>query len=31
MRRKSPFHSLIVGGICGPASWKAISGASKYL
>lgn len=24
-------HKLAVDGICGPASWKAISGASKYL
>ncbi len=24
-------HGLAVDGICGPASWKAISGASKYL
>ena len=24
-------HGLTVDGICGPASWKAISGASKYL
>lgn len=24
-------HGLDVDGICGPASWKAISGASKYL
>lgn len=24
-------HSLKVDGICGPASWKAISGANKYL
>ena len=24
-------HGLAVDGICGPASWKTISGASKYL
>lgn len=24
-------HKLTVDGICGPASWKAISGADKYL
>ena len=24
-------HGLAVDGICGPASWRAISGASKYL
>ena len=24
-------HGLAVDGICGPASWKAISGADKYL
>lgn len=24
-------HKLAVDGICGPASWRAISGASKYL
>lgn len=24
-------HGLTVDGICGPVSWKAISGASKYL
>ena len=24
-------HKLAVDGICGPASWKAISGANKYL
>lgn len=24
-------HGLVPDGICGPASWKAISGASKYL
>ena len=24
-------HKLAVDGICGPVSWKAISGASKYL
>lgn len=24
-------HKLVVDGICGPASWKALSGADKYL
>ena len=24
-------HKLAVDGICGPASWRAISGANKYL
>ena len=24
-------HGLTVDGICGPASWKALSGADKYL
>ena len=24
-------HGLVPDGICGPASWKAISGANKYL
>lgn len=24
-------HKLVVDGICGPASWRAISGADKYL
>ena len=24
-------HKLTVDGICGPASWKTISGADKYL
>lgn len=24
-------HGLAVDGICGPASWRAISGANKYL
>ena len=24
-------HGLTADGICGPASWKALSGADKYL
>ena len=31
LMRAQEAHGLTVDGICGPASWKAISGASKYL
>lgn len=31
LRKAQAAHGLTVDGICGPASWKAISGAGKYL
>ena len=31
LMRAQEAHGLTVDGICGPASWKALSGADKYL
>ena len=31
LMRAQETHGLTVDGICGPASWKALSGADKYL
>ena len=31
LMRTQEAHGLTVDGICGPASWKALSGADKYL
>lgn len=31
LMRAQEAHGLTADGICGPASWKALSGADKYL
>lgn len=31
LRKAQEKHKLAVDGICGPASWRALSGADKYL